>query len=221
MECDGRGLAVAGHPGLGLGVAGATVADLARKLGSVEDAPALAARRVGLVRAGELLAPAVSDRGGPSPPAALPCAGCAGPCSPRTWCRPSMGRANDRGGSRRPPRPRPTYLGLRLPDDIAYGSGVWVGVVRARTPRVVFPRLVFPAERARDLVGDATALMPYVGFSRRRRSGEQLDQHQHRDDHDAASSTRSEPGVSFVVTRRIRMPTPTAGQSRIGRGSDP
>ena len=55
------GLAVAGHPVLGLGVAGGTVADLARKLGSVEDAPALAVRLAGQghLAAGKLLAQAV------------------------------------------------------------------------------------------------------------------------------------------------------------------
>ncbi|MGW0892882.1 mycofactocin biosynthesis glycosyltransferase MftF [Saccharopolyspora sp. NPDC002578] len=41
----------------------------------------------------------------------------------------------------RGPRPTPSWLALRVLDDLAYGAGVWAGCARHRTPAALLPRL--------------------------------------------------------------------------------
>ena len=48
------------------------------------------------------------------------------------------------------------YLALRLLDDAVYGAGVWVGAVRARTPRILLPRFA-ARPSALDPLGGAAA----------------------------------------------------------------
>lgn len=42
---------------------------------------------------------------------------------------------------RNKPRAVASYVGLRILDDLAYGAGVWVGVIRERSPRCLVPVL--------------------------------------------------------------------------------
>jgi mycofactocin glycosyltransferase len=135
------GLGVAGHPAVGLGVAGATVVALARKLGAVEDAPALAARLAGQghLAAGRLLAEAVVRPWWPASlvlmavvPSkrlrrALLLAAVVPPIIEWATEHPSHGPV--------------TYVGLRMADDMAYSAGVWVGSLRARTAEPLVPDL--------------------------------------------------------------------------------
>jgi mycofactocin system glycosyltransferase len=135
------GLGVAGHPAIGLGVAGATVVALARKLGAIEDAPALAARLAGQghLAAGKLLAQAVVRPWWPVSllimavvPSrrlrrALLLAAVVPPVIEWATEHPSHGPV--------------TYVGLRLADDVAYSAGVWVGAVRSRTTEPLLPDL--------------------------------------------------------------------------------
>ena len=135
------GLAVAGHPALGLGVAGATVADLARKLGSVEDAPALAVRLAGQghLAAGKLLAQAVVR---PWWPVSLALAAVV----PSRRLRRALLLAAIlppvvEWATEHPSHGPLTYVSMRLTDDIAYSTGVWVGAARARTAEPLLPDL--------------------------------------------------------------------------------
>lgn len=135
------GLGVAGHPVIGLGVVGATIVALARKLGAVDDAPALAARLAGQghLAAGKLLAQAVVRPWWPVSlllmavvPSrrlrrALLLAAVVPPVIEWATEHPSHGPI--------------TYVGLRLADDMAYSTGVWVGAVRSRTTEPLVPDL--------------------------------------------------------------------------------
>lgn len=42
---------------------------------------------------------------------------------------------------RAPDLPRPTWAALRVADDLAYGTGVWAGVLRTRNPGPLLPRV--------------------------------------------------------------------------------
>ncbi len=135
------GLVAAGHPVAGLGVAGATTVALARKLGAVESAPALAARVAGRghLGAGRLLAQALVRPWWPVTGAllavvpsrrlrAVVAAAVLGPPL-YDWAR------------ERPPLGPFAYVALRLADDVAYSAGVWVGALRSGTAEPLVPEL--------------------------------------------------------------------------------
>jgi mycofactocin system glycosyltransferase len=135
------GLGIAGHPVAGLGVAGATIVALARRLGAVEDAPALAARLAGQghLAAGRLLAQSVVR---PWWPVSLLLAAVV----PSRRLRRALLLAAIvppviEWATEHPSHGPVTYVGLRLADDMAYSAGVWVGAVQARTAEPLVPDL--------------------------------------------------------------------------------
>ncbi|HEX6786057.1 MAG TPA: mycofactocin biosynthesis glycosyltransferase MftF [Acidimicrobiales bacterium] len=140
----GWALAAAGHPIAGALLGLAPAVTVRRALPDVEGRDALALRlaALGLLRAGEQLASAVSRIWWP---VALPAV-----LGVRRLRRPVLAAAlvpvvidwwRTVGGPP-PARLDPVrYLGLRLVDDAAYGAGVWVGAWRARTPGVLLPRI--------------------------------------------------------------------------------
>ena len=136
-------LAGAGHPIAGALLGLTPAVTVRRALPAVDGRDALALRlaALGLLRAGEQLASAVTRIWWPI---ALPAA-----LGVRRLRRPLLAAAllpvvidwSRTVGAAPLARLDPVrYLGLRLLDDAAYGAGVWVGAVRARTPRVVLPR---------------------------------------------------------------------------------
>ena len=138
----GWGLAGAGHPIAGALIGLSPAVTLRRVLPAVDGRDALALRlaALGFVRAGEQLASAVTRIWWPL---ALPAARRPTAPASRAGRGPAAGRARLVEDGRRPPSARldpVRYLALRLLDDAAYGAGVWVGAVRARTPGVVLPR---------------------------------------------------------------------------------
>ena len=139
----GWALAGACHPMAGalLGLTPALAVRRALPAVHGRDALALRLAALGLLRAGEQLASAVTRIWWP---VALPAA-----LGVRRLRRPLLTAAllpvvidwSRTVGAAPVARLDPVrYLGLRLLDDAAYGAGVWVGAVRARTPRVLLPR---------------------------------------------------------------------------------
>ncbi len=143
------GLAAAGAPAGGLGVAAMTTGLLARKLRGLDHPLREAGRLAGLghLFAGRLLAATIT----------------------RTWWPFALVAAVMSRRARRvmalavlvpplvewlqlqPPRLDPVrYLGLRVADDVAYGAGVWAGCARQRTIAPLVPDLTsWPNERRR------------------------------------------------------------------------
>ena len=79
------------------------------------------------------------DRGGRSPsssPWRCRRSACGGPCSSASSCRRSSS-----GPASTPATGPISYVGLRLADDVAYSTGVWVGAFRARTAEPLLPDL--------------------------------------------------------------------------------
>ena len=155
----GWALAGAGHPIAGALLGLTPAVTVRRALPAVDGRDALALRlaALGLLRAGEQLASAVTRIWWP---VALPAA-----LGVRRLRRPVLAAAllpvvidwSRTVGAAPLARLDPVrYVGLRLLDDAAYGAGVWVGAVRARTPRVVLPRFA-SRPGALDPVGGATA----------------------------------------------------------------
>jgi hypothetical protein len=114
------------------------------------DALALRLAALGLLRAGEQLASAVTRIWWP---VALPAV-----LGVRRLRRPLLAAAllpvvidwSRSVGGAPPARLDPVrYLALRFIDDAAYGAGVWVGAWRARTPGVVLPRFATRAGATR------------------------------------------------------------------------
>lgn len=62
--------------------------------------------------------------------------------------------------TRRPDIDLPRYLGLRLAEDAAYGSGVIAGAVRQRQPNVVIPRVRMPSARRQPGAQCSQARLP-------------------------------------------------------------
>ena len=155
----GWALAGACHPMAGalLGLTPALAVRRALPAVHGRDALALRLAALGLLRAGEQLASAVTRIWWP---VALPAA-----LGVRRLRRPLLAAAllpvvidwSRTVGAAPVARLDPVrYLGLRLLDDAAYGAGVWVGAVRARTPRVLLPRFA-SRPSALDPVGGAAA----------------------------------------------------------------
>jgi mycofactocin system glycosyltransferase len=139
----GWALAGAGHPIAGALLGLTPAVTVRRTLPAVAGRDALALRlaTLGLLRAGEQLASAVTRIWWPI---ALPAA-----LVVRRVRRPLIAAAvvpvvidwSKTIGAVSSARLDPLrYLGLWLLDDAAYAAGVWVGAVQARTPRVVLPR---------------------------------------------------------------------------------
>jgi len=134
-------LAVAlGRPAIGAGITGAAAGLLARELrGTVERPAGLAVRLAGLgtLRSGRVVADALVRTWWP--------AGAAGALR-STRLRRVMAAAALAGPlldhrSQRPPLDPVRWTALRLLDDAAYGWGVWLGCLRARTPDPLLPDL--------------------------------------------------------------------------------
>jgi len=133
--------AALGHPFAGLGFAGATFAMLLRSFDGIDEAAGLAAQVSGRgnLAVGRMLANALVRPWWPItlltalvvPSKRLRRALLVGVLVPPLveWARehPSHGPVS--------------YVGLRLADDIAYSTGVWVGAVRARTAEPLLPDL--------------------------------------------------------------------------------
>ena len=106
------------------------------------------------------------------------------------------------------------YLGLRLLDDAAYGAGVWVGAVARPHRSRRAPALRHPTGRGRPpgrCRGGAQGSGAGSGVDGPASSSTSTSTTMTTT---AASSTN--PNVSLVATRRIRMPAPTAA-NWIGR----
>lgn len=133
------GLAVAGHPAAGVGVAGTTAALLARRLQGLRDPLPVALRLAGLghLAAGRLLADALVRPWWPLTVLAA--------ARSRTARRAALAAAVlpplAEWRRTRPPLDPARWVLLRLADDVAYGTGVWVGAVRARTAEPLVPDL--------------------------------------------------------------------------------
>jgi len=130
-----------GHPAVGLGLAAGTAVRLARRLGDVEDGPALATGVAvkGHVAVGRMLATALVR---PWWPVTLAVAALV------PWRR--LRRALLLGAlvpplvewaTERPSHGPVSWVALRLADDAAYSAGVWVGALRARTAEPLVPDL--------------------------------------------------------------------------------
>lgn len=131
-------LAALGHPILGAGLAAASTAGVVPRLGGLQhpEVEALRIAGAGHLRSGLLIAEACR----------------------RTWWPLLLAACLVSGRARRTallavvpllfePRPPasvlrlPTWLALRLADDLAYGLGVWAGAARARSTAALRPRL--------------------------------------------------------------------------------
>jgi mycofactocin system glycosyltransferase len=132
------GLAAAGHPVLGAGVAAGTTGLLARRLSGLEHPVPVAARLAGLghLGAGRLLASAVVRPWWPLTVLAarhrrLRTVAVAAAVVPPLleWRR------------LRPPLDPVRWTALRLADDVAYSAGVWLGAWRSRTLEPLRPDL--------------------------------------------------------------------------------
>jgi len=130
-------LAIAGHPLLAAGVAGATTAALVPRVRGL-DHPWREAIRLaggGHLRSGQLVAEACRRTWWP-----LVAVACFGSAHARRAAvvlavvPPLLERRPRRGtlGT-------PAWLALRLTDDMAYGLGVWVGATRSRSPAALRP----------------------------------------------------------------------------------
>lgn len=118
------------HPLAGISVAGATTAEFARRLGDVPDRTTLALRYAGLghLHAGRLLARALTRTWWPI---ALGCA-LISRRARRVVLLAALGPALIEWSVRRPPIDPARYVALSLADDVAYGTGVWIGCLRER-----------------------------------------------------------------------------------------
>jgi mycofactocin system glycosyltransferase len=136
------GLALAGHTGAGVALAVGTSGALARRAGSDRrTAAALAGLALaGHLRTGSALARAV--RTAWLPPATLVAAatrGAAGPRIPRALALALVGPSVGEWLRERPDLSLPSWVALRLADDLAYQAGVWSGVWRSRSAAALWP----------------------------------------------------------------------------------
>lgn len=133
--------AALGRPFTGLGLGGATFAMLLRSFDGIDDAPGLAARVAGKgnLAVGRMLADALVRPWWPlTVLAAL--------AVPSTRLRRALVLAVlvpplVEWAREHPDHGPVSYVGLRLADDVAYSTGVWVGAVRARTAEPLLPDL--------------------------------------------------------------------------------
>jgi mycofactocin system glycosyltransferase len=131
-------LVASGHPVLGGAVAGGTALALGRRLRGVDDPLATATVLIARAHARGLAATAAALSRPWWPLAVL------GLCSRRT--RPVVAGALLAAPllewrRRRPPLDPVRWTALWLADDVAYGTGVWQGAWRSRTPRPLVPVL--------------------------------------------------------------------------------
>lgn len=145
----------AGHPLVGIGLAATSTALLPRKLGALEhpwpEALRLAGR--GHLHAGRWIARALTRTWWPL---ALLAA-----LVSRRACRAVLAAAIVPAmldwRARHPPVDPVRYVGLRLADDVAYGTGVWLGCVRERSLGPLRPDLTsWPGRRRADRGVSAT-----------------------------------------------------------------
>ncbi len=122
-------------PGIGLAIAATTTALLARKLDKVPDGPRQALRLAGLghLYAGRSLAAGVTRAWWPFAAAAAVVSKRARRALLLAIVVPALIDWRADRGSDQPVLDPVTYTALRLLDDVAYGSGVMVGVLRARS----------------------------------------------------------------------------------------
>lgn len=127
------------HPLAGIAVAGATTAEFARRLGDIPERTTLAVRYAGLghLHAGRLLARAVTRTWWPI---ALVCA-LMSRRARRVVLLAALTPALVEWSVRRPPIDPARYVALSLADDVAYGSGVWLGCLRERRFRALAPAI--------------------------------------------------------------------------------
>ena len=141
LSLAGWCVAALGHPFAGLGFAGATFAMLLRSFDGIDEAPALAAQVAGQgnLAVGRMLANALVRPWWPI--TLLAAAGGAVEAPAAGPARRRARAAARRVGPEHPSHGPVSYVGLRLADDIAYSTGVWVGAVRARTAEPLLPDL--------------------------------------------------------------------------------
>lgn len=136
------GAAVAGRPALGAGIGAATTAALVPKLRGLEH-PAREAVQIagkGNLWAGTYVADAMRRAWWPLAVAAAWVAPRARPAVLAAAVIPAAVEWR----SRRPRLGLPRYVLLRLADDVAYGSGVWVGAARERSLGALLPAFSGP-----------------------------------------------------------------------------
>ncbi len=138
------GAVVAGHPVLGAAVGAATTAALVPKLRGLDDPVGEAVRIAGPghIWAGRAVAEALRRPWWPLAAtlalthrrsrAALAAAAVLPPLA--DWW------------TTRPPLDPARYVALRLADDVAYGTGVWIGCVRTRSARALLPSFSGPLD---------------------------------------------------------------------------
>jgi mycofactocin glycosyltransferase len=133
------GLAAGGHPGAGVGVAGATTALLARKLASLEN-PVVESARIagrGHLAAGRLIADALRRVWWPLVVALMP----GWRRARRVALAAAVLPALVEWASERPRLDPVRWVALRLADDLAYGAGVWTGCAREGSVAALRPDL--------------------------------------------------------------------------------
>lgn len=137
---------VAGWPVVGGSIAAITTALLARKLRDVPDGPRLALRLAGLghLFAGRSLASGVTRAWWPLALAgALVSKRCRRIVVLAALAPPSIDWLR-----KRPPLSLPTYVAMRVADDMAYGAGLWTGVASERSLDALTPDLTsWPGRR--------------------------------------------------------------------------
>ncbi len=148
-------VAAVGHPVVGIGVAAGSSAALVRKLGDIPHPAKHAARLAGAghLRAGRALAQAITRVWWPL--AVLAAVACR-----RLRAALAMAlllpAALDWVAGRRPADPVRS-VGLSIVDDVAYGTGVWMGMIREKTLEPLVPDLVnWPGSRS--AVDDTTVI---------------------------------------------------------------
>lgn len=139
------GAVLLGHPGAGLAVAGGTTAALVPKLAGLDSpvAESIALAGRGHLWAGQAVADALRRPWWPL--AALLGWRC-------RRARPALAAAAVvpvllEWRSQRPPLDPVRFGVLRLLDDLSYGTGVWLGCLRARSVRALLPRFSGPIRR--------------------------------------------------------------------------
>ena len=134
-------LVLLGHPVLGCGIAGASTAVLARKLGGDRVAARIALRLAGRgnLHAGRLISAAMWRTWWPITVMAAIVSPRARRVALVALLAPNVARWFERYRARDTDLDPVSYVTARVADDLAYGTGVWKGAISARRARALLP----------------------------------------------------------------------------------